>query len=150
MVKDLLVQSPYQPVRPALWHLSRNQESVFIIKLNPERSTQDALSKIETVFKKNDPTTPFQSSFVDEEFAQKFGNEKRVGTLAAFFAVLAILISCLGLFGLASFRSGTTNQRNRYSKSTWRFCCQSVENAFEGFCCAGHSFLSDFNSPGLV
>ncbi|MBA4056382.1 MAG: ABC transporter permease, partial [Marivirga sp.] len=103
VVKDLLVQSPYQPVRPSLWHLSREAENVFIIKLNPERSTQDALSKIETVFKKYNPTTPFQSTFVDEEFARKFGNEKRVGTLAAFFTVLAILISCLGLFGLASF-----------------------------------------------
>ncbi|HTE31993.1 MAG TPA: ABC transporter permease [Chryseolinea sp.] len=103
VVKDLLVQSPYQPVRPSLWHLSRNSENVFIIKLHPERSTQDAMSKIETVFKKYNPTAPFQSSFVDEDFARKFGNEKRVGTLAAFFTVLAILISCLGLFGLASF-----------------------------------------------
>lgn len=103
VVKDLLVQSPYQPVRPSLFHLSRGPENVFIIKLNPERSTQDALSKIETIFKKYNPTAPFQSSFVDEDFARKFGNEKRVGTLAAFFAALAILISCLGLFGLASF-----------------------------------------------
>jgi putative ABC transport system permease protein len=55
------------------------------------------------VFKKYNPTAPFQSTFVDEEFARKFGNEKRVGTLAAFFAALAIFISCLGLFGLASF-----------------------------------------------
>jgi ABC-type antimicrobial peptide transport system permease subunit len=102
-VKDLLVQSPYHPVRPSLFHLSTSAENVFIIKLNPERSTQEALSKIEAVFKKYNPTAPFQSSFVDESFAQKFGNEKRVGTLAAFFAVLAVLISCLGLFGLASF-----------------------------------------------
>ncbi len=103
VVKDLLVQSPYHPVRPSLFHLSTSAENVFIIKLNPERSTQEALSKIEAVFKKYNPTAPFQSSFVDESFAQKFGNEKRVGTLAAFFAVLAVLISCLGLFGLASF-----------------------------------------------
>ena len=66
-------------------------------------STRDALAKIETVFRKYNPTSPFQSSFVDEEFARKFGNEKRIGTLAAFFAILAILISCLGLLGLASF-----------------------------------------------
>ena len=44
-----------------------------------------------------------RANFVDEDFAEKFGNEKRIGTLAAFFAILAILISCLGLFGLASF-----------------------------------------------
>lgn len=103
VVKDLLVQSPYHPVRPSLFHLSEGAENVFIIKLSPEHSAQDALSKVEAVFKKYNPTTPFQSSFVDDDFARKFGNEKRVGTLAAFFASLAILISCLGLFGLASF-----------------------------------------------
>ena len=103
VVKDLLVQSPYQPVRPSLFHLSRGSENVFIIKLNPELSAQDALRKVESVFKKHNPSSPFQSSFVDEDFARKFGNEKRIGTLAAFFAALAVLISCLGLFGLASF-----------------------------------------------
>jgi putative ABC transport system permease protein len=103
VVKDILVQSPYQPVRPAMWHLSTEAENVFIIKINPARSTQEALSKIEAVFKKHNPTSPFQSSFVDEDFARKFGNEKRVGTLAAFFSILAVVISCLGLFGLASF-----------------------------------------------
>jgi putative ABC transport system permease protein len=103
VVKDLLVQSPYQPVRPSLFHLADDMENVFIIKLNPEQNTREALSKVETVLKKHNPSSPFQANFVDEDFAKKFGNEKRVGTLAAFFAILAILISCLGLFGLASF-----------------------------------------------
>jgi putative ABC transport system permease protein len=103
VVKDLLVQSPYQPVRPSLFHLADDMENVFIIKLNPEQNTREALSKVETVFKKHNPSAPFQANFVDEDFAEKFGNEKRIGTLAAFFAILAILISCLGLFGLASF-----------------------------------------------
>jgi putative ABC transport system permease protein len=103
VVKDILVQSPYKPVRPAMWHLSDGAENVFIIKLNPDKNAQESLSKVEEVFKKFDPTSPFDSNFVDEAFAQKFGNEKRIGTLAAFFAVLAVFISCLGLFGLASF-----------------------------------------------
>jgi ABC-type antimicrobial peptide transport system permease subunit len=66
-------------------------------------STRDALSKIETVFKKYNPSSLFQANFADEEFARKFGNEKRIGTLASYFAILAILISCLGLLGLVSF-----------------------------------------------
>jgi len=61
------------------------------------------LATIESIFKKYDPATPFKATFADEEFAKKFGNEKRIGTLATFFAILAIFISCLGLFGLASF-----------------------------------------------
>lgn len=103
VVKDILVQSPYSPVRPAMWHISDDSENVFIIKLNPDQNAQESLAQVENVFKKTDPTSPFSAGFVDETFAQKFGNEKRIGTLAAFFAVLAIFISCLGLFGLAAF-----------------------------------------------
>lgn len=103
VVKDLLVQSPYAPVRPSMFHLSTEAQNVFIIKINPNTNVKDALSKIETVFKKINPASPFSPSFVDEEYAQKFGNEKRLGTLSTFFAVLAIFISCLGLFALASF-----------------------------------------------
>ena len=61
------------------------------------------MAKIETVFKKYNPGAPFEYKFADEEYAKKFGNEERIGKLASFFAVLAIFISCLGLFGLASF-----------------------------------------------
>jgi putative ABC transport system permease protein len=103
VVKDLLVQSPYKPVRPSLFHLSSEPENVFILRINPALSAQAALSKLETVFKKYDAGMPFKADFVDDEFAKKFGNEKRIGTLATFFAILAIFISCLGLFGLASF-----------------------------------------------
>jgi putative ABC transport system permease protein len=103
VVKDILVQSPYAPVRPAMWHITDNSENVFIIKLNPNRNAQESLDNVKQVFRKFDTTSPFSATFVDEDFAGKFGNEKRIGTLAAFFAVLAVFISCLGLFGLASF-----------------------------------------------
>jgi ABC-type antimicrobial peptide transport system permease subunit len=71
--------------------------------MNPSWSARKSLAKIEEVFKKFNPASPFNSSFVDEEFAKKFGNEERIGKLAMYFAILAIFISCLGLFGLASF-----------------------------------------------
>ena len=103
VVEDLLVQSPYKPVRPSLFHISNQFQNVFIIRMNPQWSAKNALAKIEAVFKKYDPAAPFKVNFVDEEFAKKFGNEKRIGTLATSFAILAIFISCLGLFGLASF-----------------------------------------------
>lgn len=103
VVNDILVQSPYAPVRPAMWHITDDSENVFIIRLNPDKSAQESMAKVKEVFTKFDTTSPFSSTFVDEEFASKFGNEKRIGTLAAFFAILAVFISCLGLFGLASF-----------------------------------------------
>ena len=103
VVKNLLVQSPYQPVRAAFWHLSDGQENVFLLKINPNSNVKDALSKIEEVFKRVNPAFPVEATFVDEEYTRKFGNEKRIGELATFFAILAVFISCLGLSGLAAF-----------------------------------------------
>jgi len=64
---------------------------------------RDALAKIQPVFKKYDPASPFEFKFIDDEYAKKFSNEQRIANLASVFAILAIFISCLGLFGLASF-----------------------------------------------
>jgi ABC-type antimicrobial peptide transport system permease subunit len=72
-------------------------------KLNSANSTEKDLQLAENVFKKYNPQYPFDYHFVDEEYAKKFGEEKRTGTLAALFAGLTIFISCLGLFGLATY-----------------------------------------------
>jgi ABC-type antimicrobial peptide transport system permease subunit len=103
VVYDILVESPYAPVRASLFHIDRNNMNVIQMKINPNLSPADALSKIERTFRKFDPASVFEFSFVDETYAKKFGEEERIGKLATCFAVLAIFISCLGLFGLASF-----------------------------------------------
>jgi ABC-type antimicrobial peptide transport system permease subunit len=73
------------------------------IRLNRELSTSEALARVEKVYQTLIPAVPFEYKFVDEEYATKFSAEERVGKLATFFATLAIFISCLGLFGMASF-----------------------------------------------
>jgi putative ABC transport system permease protein len=103
VVNDMLVESPYQPVRASMYHIDMDQENVIIIKANPKLSPGKALAEIEKVFKKHDPANVLAFKFVDEEFSRKFGDEERIGKLAAVFAILAVFISCLGLFGLASF-----------------------------------------------
>jgi ABC-type antimicrobial peptide transport system permease subunit len=103
VVKDIVVQSPYQPIPPSIYHLAPDEAYVVTIRTNPAVSTSQALTGIETVIKKYNPAVPFDYQFTDQEYAKKFGDEERIGTLASIFAVLAILISCLGLFGLASF-----------------------------------------------
>jgi len=103
VIKDMLVQSPFKPIRASIYHLSVEQENIFLLKLNPKLGAGKAIEQIETIFKKHDPATAFEFNFVDEEFAKKFDNEERIGKLASVFAILAIFISCLGLFGLASF-----------------------------------------------
>lgn len=103
IIKDMVVESPYEPARPSLFHISKDESGVILLKINPAIGSREALSKIETVFKKYNPDAPFEYKFVDEDYARKFGDEERVGKLASFFAALAIFISCLGIFGLASF-----------------------------------------------
>ncbi|HEY4656160.1 MAG TPA: FtsX-like permease family protein, partial [Cyclobacteriaceae bacterium] len=103
VVKDLLVGSPYESTRQAIYMPMTWVGSIISIKLNPDMNTHEALKKVQSVFNAYDPAMPFDYKFADDEYARKFNNEVRVGKLSSVFAGLAILISCLGLFGLASF-----------------------------------------------
>lgn len=102
IVNDVVTGSPYQPVLPTIY-MPLSGTGIVSIKLNPNQSTQTALNKIQTVFKEFAPDFPFDYKFADEQYAYKFSNEVRIGQLASVFASLAIFISCLGLFGMASF-----------------------------------------------
>lgn len=103
VIKDMVMESPYEPVKPTIFTMNTGWANIITIRIKPTVSVQDALAKIEKVFKKYNPGAPFDYRFTDEEYAKKFSDEQRIGNLATFFAVLAIFISCLGLFGLASF-----------------------------------------------
>ncbi|GAB3995540.1 ABC transporter permease [Spirosoma daeguense] len=102
VVKDMVMESPFAPIKPTVFLLAGNPNWINI-RLNPAVSADYALPKIEAVFKKLIPTAPFEYKFADDEYAVKFRAEERIGKLVSFFAILAIFISCLGLFGLASF-----------------------------------------------
>jgi len=104
VVGDIMQESPFYPVRPTLYHIGKMDGMYnLIIRLSPGKSSGESLSIIERVWKKYMPEVPFAYTFVDEEFGNKFTAEERIGKLASYFAVLAIFISCLGLFGMASF-----------------------------------------------
>jgi len=111
VVNDIMQESPFYPVRPTLYHTdSYDNMYNLVFRLNPRQNAKQSLSKIEQVWKKHTPTVPFDYKFVDEEFGNKFSAEERIGKLSSYFAILAILISCLGLFGMASF---VTEQRTK-------------------------------------
>lgn len=103
VVKDVLIVSPFEPVKPVMYGFLRDFGNVLQIRVNPKMSIAAALPKIQKVYKSYDPESPFDYQFVDAEYAKKFATEVRVGKLAGVFTCLAILISCLGLFGMASF-----------------------------------------------
>ena len=104
VIKDMVMDSPYEPVKQTVFYFNKNNDPSFInIKINPNVSTHDALAKIEAICKTYSPSAPFMYRFADDEYAKKFEDEQRIGKLAGCFAGLAIFISCLGLFGMASF-----------------------------------------------
>ncbi len=103
VIKDMVMESPYSPVYQTVYMMDYENVNWIILKLNPAKSATESLAAIESTFKKLIPSAPFDYKFADDEFGKKFTSEERIGKLAGGFAVLAILISCLGLFGLSSF-----------------------------------------------
>jgi putative ABC transport system permease protein len=73
------------------------------IRLKPGNDLVGQLAKVEAVTRANNPGYPVDYQFVDEQFNNMFEWQAHMGTLAGVFAVLAVLISCLGLFGLAAY-----------------------------------------------
>jgi len=103
VVKDLVMASPYERVTPTIFFIIDFPGNIVSIRINPNISTHDAIAKINAIFQQYDPDSPFDYQFTDSEYAKKFDDEERTGKLAGFFTILAIFISCLGLFGMASF-----------------------------------------------
>ncbi len=103
VIRDMVMESPYATIQPALYYKAPWFMPMLNIRLNPNVSASDAIAKIEPVFKRFDPAEPFNYKFADDEYDAKFRTEQRIGSLASFFTALAVFISCLGLFGMAAF-----------------------------------------------
>jgi len=107
VIKDYLSGSPYKDVQPMLMRASKNFLMNLIVRTNPNLSMKENLQGIEQVIKKFNPDYPFTYNFVDQQFALKFKDQEQTASLALSFSLLAIFISCLGLFGLASYIAET-------------------------------------------
>ncbi|WP_299364455.1 ABC transporter permease [Winogradskyella sp.] len=104
VIDDIIMESPYSPVKQTIYGFNRSgDENFYTLRLNPNNAIAKNLSLIEDAFKGNFPNIPFEYQFVDEEYDKKFILEERIASLTKVFSLLAIFISCLGLFGLASF-----------------------------------------------
>jgi len=105
---DVLMGSPYEEVKPMFGVLDDWWGS-FTIRLSGN-DLQASLKTVENIFKKYGPEYPFEYRFVDVEFQKKFTTINLTSRLASIFAILAVVITGLGLFGLASF---TAEQRTK-------------------------------------
>ncbi|SHH29839.1 ABC-type antimicrobial peptide transport system, permease component [Chryseolinea serpens] len=110
VTENVIMNSPQRQIDPTVLVFDPNWMSDVTLRLPENKNTQEALAGVEAIFKKYNPSYPFTFRFTEDEFNRKFTNIQRVGRLANLFAGLAILISCLGLFGLAAF---TAEQRTK-------------------------------------
>lgn len=92
-------------IEPMIFMYSENVGSHYFIKLGKELSITENIGQIERIFKKHNPDYPFEFVFLDEIFNKEYQAETVIGKLSLSFTVIAVLISCLGLFGLASFNA---------------------------------------------
>jgi ABC-type antimicrobial peptide transport system permease subunit len=103
VVKDFIYGDMYAPAAPLMLFANTSNANVLSVRLKEGASLPLALAKMETIFKNNNPGYPFDYSFADAEFGKLFKTETLIGQLAEVFSILAIFISCLGLFGLAAY-----------------------------------------------
>ena len=110
VVQDFHFQSLHEPIKPLImWFGEKATYGNLLVRTQPGQ-TKQALASLETVCKQLNPAIPFSYSFADQEYQSMYKSEQIVGELVNYFAVLAIFIACLGLFGLASF---TAEQRTK-------------------------------------
>jgi putative ABC transport system permease protein len=102
VVKDFHFLSLYEPVRPLFFLMNKDWLTYIVVKIEAgkEKQTADAIREL---YQKYNPGFTFDYKFMDEDYQAMYAAEHRVATLSKYFAGLAIVISCLGLFGLAAF-----------------------------------------------
>ena len=103
VIKDFIQESPYQPIRPMIIRGPKEWTGVILVRLSSTNTATRNLSIAEKIFTKYNPAYPFEYTFTDEEYATKFADEELTKKLIALFSWLTIFISCLGLFGLATY-----------------------------------------------
>jgi putative ABC transport system permease protein len=103
VIKDFVVESPYKAPAPMILYYMHSEFNYMIARLNPTQNVSSSVNKIDELVKNLNPDYPVDRKFVDENFEQKFQNEKLLGTIANLFGGFAIFISSLGLLGLALF-----------------------------------------------
>ncbi|WKN43713.1 ABC transporter permease [Tunicatimonas pelagia] len=109
IVDDVLMGSPHQPIEPMMI-LMGDWGGGYSLRLDKTNNLPGALTQVEDIFNKHNPAYPFKYEFADVEFQKKYTIINLTKSLANLFTVLALVITGLGLFGLASY---TAEQRTK-------------------------------------
>ncbi len=103
VIPNINMESPFQSISPLTIVFDKDWVECLCVRINPHVSSSEAIAKIGPIFDKYNPGFPFDYAFADAEYAKKFKYTAFIGNLSLIVSILAIFISCLGLFGLASF-----------------------------------------------
>ncbi|TRX61765.1 FtsX-like permease family protein [Fulvivirga sp. M361] len=110
VVDNVLMGSPNEAIKPLFMIMNPDWINVISVRLKKTNDLNATLAQVEGIFEKHNPAYPFEYTFADEAFQKKFTTVEMTSKLATLFASLAIVITGLGLFGLASF---TAEQRTK-------------------------------------
>ena len=110
VTENVLMGSPYDPVKPMFIVLDPEWIDAVTVRLKKTKDLQASVATVQKIFEKHAPAYPFEYRFADVEFQKKFTTINLTSQLASLFASLTIIITGLGLFGLAAF---TAEQRTK-------------------------------------
>ena len=111
VARNMVMTSPFLSFSPTVFMMNNERSmNMIVVKLAPNQSPLKSLAAIESIFKQFNPDLLFEYQFEDEQYARKFVTEVRIAKFARAFALLALFISCIGIFGMASF---ITEQRRK-------------------------------------
>ena len=124
VVKDYVFGDMYGSAEPVLFFNNPEYANYLYVRGKSGIAMNEILTTIEEVMKKHNPAFPFEYEFVDDAFNAMFKSEKLMGSLSKIFALLAVVISCLGLFGLSAF----TAERRRKEIGVRKVLGSSITN----------------------
>jgi putative ABC transport system permease protein len=103
VVKDFVIESPFEKTLPMIIGHNDNNSAVAVLRLSPDQNLSNSIAQIDAVVSSLNPGFPVERKFVNDNFEEKFNNEKQLSIVANWFGGFAIFISCLGLLGLALY-----------------------------------------------
>ncbi len=130
VIEDQVRWSAFSKQSAHLYFVNYEARRCLTIRLHPQAAVHDALNKIGAIIRKFDNKALFEYEFVDDDYAQTFHDEERMANLTRVFSALALVISCIGMFGLAAFASGQRTKEIGIRKvlgasafSIWQMLC---------------------------
>jgi putative ABC transport system permease protein len=104
VVKDFHISSLHEMISPLVFYFDSQKASTFMVKIEPGKE-RETIGKVKDLYKKFNPGYLFEYRFLDELYQAQYISEQRVSVISKYFAALGIIISCLGLFGLAAYNA---------------------------------------------